>query len=90
VTYLDRAPGFKEQLLEMLASQDRDEGSSPTDGFAFLGNGQLKLAEAMADLRSVLAGPSIQVRCLECPSVAPARVEKRDVGFLASLSDWLF
>ncbi|HEX7929974.1 MAG TPA: signal peptide peptidase SppA [Sphingomicrobium sp.] len=90
VTYLDRAPGFKEQLLEMLASQDRDEGSSPADGFAFLGNGQLKLAEAMADLRSVLAGPSIQVRCLECPSVAPARVEKRDVGFLASLSDWLF
>jgi len=90
VTYLDRAPGFKEQLLEMLASLDRDEGSSPADGFAFLGNGQLKLAEAMADLRSVLAGPSIQVRCLECPSVAPARVEKRDVGFLASLSDWLF
>ena len=44
----------------------------------------------MADLRSILAGPSIQVRCLECPSVAPARVEKRDVGFLAALSDWLF
>ena len=90
VTYLERPPSFKEQLLEMLASQDRDEGASPADGFAFLGNGQLRLAEAMADLRSILAGPSIQVRCLECPSVAPARVEKRDVGFLAALSDWLF
>ncbi|MGE5600818.1 MAG: signal peptide peptidase SppA [Pseudomonadota bacterium] len=90
VTYLERPPSFKEQLLEMLASQDRDEGASPADGFAFLGNGQLRLAEAMADLRSILVGPSIQVRCLECPSVAPARVEKRDVGFLAALSDWLF
>ena len=90
VTYLERPPSFKEQLLEMLASQDRDEGASPADGFAFLGNGQLRLAEAMADLRSILAGPSIQVRCLECPSVAPAHVEKRDVGFLAALSDWLF
>jgi protease IV len=87
---LERPPSFKEQLLEMLASQDRDEGASPADGFAFFGNGQVRLAEAMADLRSILAGPSIQVRCLECPSVAPAHVEKRDVGFLAAMSEWLF
>jgi protease IV len=90
VTYLDRAPTFKEQLLDMLATTERDEGSSPTDGFAFFGNGQLKLAQAIADIRSVLAGPSIQVRCLECPAVAPARVERRDIGILASISAWLF
>ena len=90
VTYLDRAPTFKEQILDMLATSERDDGSSETDGYAFFGNGQLKLAQAIADLRSVLAGPSIQVRCLECPAVAPARVERRDVGLLASLGEWLF
>ena len=90
VTYLDRPATFKEQLLDMLSNTDRDESASPPDGYAFFGNGQLKLAQAIADLRSILAGPTIQVRCLECPSATPARVERRDVGFLASLSDWLF
>ena len=90
VTYLDRAPTFKEQLLEMLATTERDDSSTETDGYTFFGNGQLKLAQAIADLRTVLAGPSIQVRCLECPAVAPARVERRDVGLLASLGEWLF
>ncbi len=90
VTYLDRQPTFKEQLIQMLADQERDEGSTPDEGYAFFGNGQLKLAQAVADMRSVLAGPNIQVRCLECPPVAPARVEQKDVGFLSAISDWLF
>jgi protease-4 len=90
VTYLDRPTTFKEQLIEMLAEQEKDEGSAPAEGYAFFGDGQLKLAQALADMRSVLTGPSIQVRCLECPSVAPARVEKKDVGFLSAIADWLF
>ena len=90
VTYLDRPTTFKEQLIEMLAEQEKDEGSAPAEGYAFFGNGQLKLAQAVADMRSVLTGPSIQVRCLECPSVAPARVGKKDVGFLSAIADWLF
>jgi protease-4 len=90
VTYLDRPATFKEQLIDMLAEQEKDEGTAPTEGFAFFGNGQLKLAQALADVRSVLAGPSIQVRCLECPAVTPARIEKKDAGFLAALADWLF
>ena len=90
VTYLDRPTSFKEQLIEMLAEQEKDESSAPAEGYAFFGNGQLKLAQAMADMRSVLTGPSIQVRCLECPSVAPARAKKQDVGFLSAIADWLF
>ena len=90
VTYLERPLSFREQLLEMLSQRERDEGATPTDGFAFLGNGELKLAQAVAELRSVLGGPSIQVRCLECPTVASARVERRDVGFLAAIGEWLF
>ena len=89
VTYLERPTSFKEQLLDMLAQQERDEGAAPADGYAFFGNGQHKLAQALADIRTILSGPSIQVRCLECPTVAPARVERRDAGFLASLAEWL-
>ena len=43
----------------------------------------------IADVRTVLAGPSIQVRCLECPPVAPARLDKRDLGLLELLTAWL-
>jgi len=90
VTYLERPLSFREQLLDMLAQQERDEGATPTDGFAFLASGEVKLAQAMAELRSVLTGPSIQVRCLECPGVTPVRVERKDVGFLAAIGEWLF
>ena len=90
VTYLERPLSFREQLLDMLAQQERDEGATPTDGFAFIANGEVKLAQAMAELRSVLTGPNIQVRCLECPGVAPVRVERKDVGFLAAIGEWLF
>ena len=89
VTYLDRPTTFKEQLIEMLAEQEKDEGSVPAEGFAFFGSGQMKLAQALADVRSVLSGPSIQVRCLECPTVTPARIEKKDAGFLSALAGWL-
>jgi protease-4 len=89
VTYLERPTSFKEQLLDMLAQQERDESAAPADGYAFFGNGQRKLAQALADIRTILNGPSIQVRCLECPGTAPAKVERRDLGFMASLAEWL-
>ena len=89
VTYLERPTSFKEQLLDMLAQQERDESAAPADGYAFFGNGQRKLAQALADIRTILNGPSIQVRCLECPGTAPAKLERRDLGFMASLAEWL-
>jgi protease IV len=45
---------------------------------------------ALTDLRSVLAGPRIQIRCLDCPPVAPARLKEQDAGFLAALRELLF
>jgi protease-4 len=89
VTYLERPTSFKEQLLDMLAQQERDEGAAPADGYAFFGNGQRRLAQALADIRTILNGPNIQVRCLECPSTTPAKVERRDAGFMAGLAEWL-
>ena len=42
------------------------------------------LARAIADLRSILSGPTIQARCLECPPMAAApRLSAEDRGWLA-------
>ena len=88
VTYLERPTSFKDEIIDMLASEEKD-GSAPADAFAVFGNPQLKLMQALADFRSILAGPSIQVRCLECPSSAPVRVQQQDVSTFAALKAWL-
>jgi len=88
VRYLERPESFEEQLLELLAD-DRSGQEPEEDAFAALAPDG-GIASALADLRSVLAGPRIQVRCLECPAVAPARITAEDRSFLAALRDWLF
>ena len=88
VRYLERPTSFKEQLVEMLAEEE-NEGAAPTDAFAVFGNPERTLVQAVADARSILAGPRIQVRCLQCPLPAPARVDRSDVSLLAALKDWL-
>ncbi|HET7817596.1 MAG TPA: S49 family peptidase, partial [Sphingomicrobium sp.] len=90
VTYLERPATFKEEVIDMLAKDERDGGTAPADAFALFGRGEARLAQALADLRSVLSGPAIQVRCLECPAAAPATLAKRDLGFLEALKAWLF
>jgi protease-4 len=50
---------------------------------------QQQLASVLAEVRSILSGPSIQVRCLECPAVAPAHIEQRDLTLLGLVKGWL-
>ena len=87
VRYLERPVSFEERLLELLASDTNEEQTAP-DAFAALAPDS-QIADALMELRSVLTGPRIQVRCLECPSSAPARVTKADAGFFATLRAWL-
>lgn len=89
VRYLERPASFKEELLEMLATQDGDDGAAPADGFAAIGGQpEFEFAAMIADLRSILTGPRIQARCLECGPVAPAVLTKADKGLLAALAEW--
>jgi len=90
VTYLERPASFKDEVIDMLAQEERDSGAAPADGFALFGRGEARLAQALADLRSVLSGPAIQVRCLDCPPAAPATLARRDLGFLEAIKAWLF
>jgi protease-4 len=90
VRYLEPQPSFRDQLIEAVADSEKDT-SVPTDAFSMMARQpQQQLATVLAEVRSIMSGPSIQARCLECPAVAPARVEQRDLSLLALLKEWLF
>jgi len=89
VRYLDAPRSFRDQFLESLAA-DSDDGTASEDAFsAWAAGPQQQLANAIFDARSILSGPSIQARCLECPSVAPAPMPTGDRSLLALLEAWL-
>jgi protease-4 len=88
VRYLEPPKSFREQLLESWAT-DNDETASQDAFAALAGRPQQQLAEALGTVRSVLSGPTIQVRCLECPGVAPATLKARDKSLLELLVEWL-
>jgi protease-4 len=73
----------------MLAMEElEDDGSTPADAYAAFGQSEGQIAAAIANLRSVLSGPRIQVRCLECVADLPPPA-RADRGFLAALMDWV-
>lgn len=88
VRYLERPESFEDKLLAMVANDRAGDDAPADDAFAALAP-QTDIVRALADLRSVLTGPAIQVRCLECPSTGPASMNKSDLGFLALLRQWL-
>ncbi len=90
VRFLEPSRTFRDQFLETLASQDNNDTSAPSDALAIMaGQPQQQLFRAISEVRSILSGPSIQARCLECPEIAPARVEKKDLSLLETLVAWL-
>ena len=67
VTWLEEPPSFEDRLLAMLAG-DEEADSAPQDVLASLAPAPATLvAQVLGELQMILAGPSIQVRCLECP-----------------------
>jgi protease-4 len=89
IRYLEPPVSFRERLLATLASEN-DGAAVPEDAFASLARQpQQQLAQMFGEVRSILQGPSIQARCLECPEVAPARLDRRDISLLALLKAWL-
>jgi len=83
VRYLEPPKTFRQQLIEAIANEQNDNNTVPEDAFASLGRApQQQLVETLSEVRSILAGPSIQARCMSCPPVAPARLNKRDLSLL--------
>jgi protease-4 len=89
VRYLERSTSLRDSVIEMLAMEElEDDGSTPADAYAAFGQSEGQIAAAIANLRSVLSGPRIQVRCLECVADLPPPA-RADRGFLAALMDWV-
>lgn len=91
VRYLEPAPSLREQLLAAVATNGSDDDTAtPGDAFSTLAREpQQQLAAALSEVSSILKGPSIQARCLECPPVAPARLEQKDLTLLGMIKAWL-
>ena len=89
VRYLESQPSFRDQLIEAIADSDRDTAVS-ADAFSMLARRpQQQLAAVVSEVSAILSGPSIQARCLECPAVAPAQIETRDLTLLGLIKEWL-
>lgn len=90
-TYLEATPGTWESLLSGFAADEEEPATEPTDALASLSPAPADLMlRAMADLRQILSGPTVQVRCLQCVSeAAPKPLAPRETGWLAGLRGWL-
>jgi protease-4 len=86
-TYLERRPGF---IARLLAGSAEASAGAPRDVFTRLAQRpQALLEQAVHDAQSLVAGPAIQARCLDCPAVAPVprmRVETGGSWFLRLLA----
>jgi protease-4 len=90
IRYLEPPVSFRQELIEALAGEQADTTALPQDAFAsFARAPQQQLATMLAEVRSIMAGPSIQARCIECPSPTPRRLDKQDLSLLAILKEWL-
>ena len=90
IRYLEPRPSFRDELVRTLSSEDSDDSAVPADAFAMLAvKPQQQLASVMAEMRSILDGPSIQARCLECAATAPVAIQPKDMSLLALLKAWL-
>jgi protease-4 len=92
VRYLEPPRSFRDQLVEALASSGGSDDAAQPDAFSLIARQpQQQLAQAFYDVRSILDGPSIQARCLECRPVTPAPpLRPQDVTLLTMLKEWLF
>ena len=90
LTYLDEEPGFADMLFADFAEEGAMDDGPPADALAMLAPAsEGLLARAIAEVRSILSGPTIQARCLECPPVTAARrLSADDRGWLARLLSW--
>ena len=89
LTYLEKEPDFTDELLTAFAEEETEE-QVPADALASLAPApESLLVRAIAEVRSILNGPTIQVRCLDCPPVGGApRLTEEDRGWLARLLSW--
>jgi protease-4 len=94
--YLDKEPGWAAKLAQAFASQDDEDKADSGQARDILGriaaDRRAVFAQALGDARRLASGASMQARCLECASFAPAAPTSADrtLGELlfAKLAAW--
>ena len=91
VTYLEPPVSWRSSCSKRSPTSNDDDDAAPQDAFASLARQpQQQLAAMLAEVRSILAGPSIQARCLECRERRAAAVKREDMSLLARIMTWLY
>jgi len=90
LTYLSEEPSFADMLFADVAGEEASDDQAPADALATLAPApEGLLARAIEEVRSILSGPTIQARCLECPPTGAApRLSADDRSWLARLLSW--
>jgi len=92
IRYLEPTRGWRDTLLDAFASDDGDDSddSAPDDAYAVIARQpEQQLLAALAEVRMILSGPTIQARCLECAPATPVAIRARDRSLLSLLETWL-
>ncbi len=83
--YLEKKPGFWDQMLASWRDEDGTEVAGRDIFSRVAARPEAMLMRGLYDAQRILSGPAIQARCLECPTTAlPLRKNEQ-----ASLSAWL-
>jgi protease-4 len=83
--YLEKTPGFWDQMLASWRDEDGTEAVGRDIFSRVAARPEAMLMRGLYDAQRILSGPAIQARCLECPTTAlPLRKREQ-----ASLSAWL-
>ena len=82
--YLEKKPGWADQLARSIADKNRDDDNTAGDAFSRLAAERRGLvAQALGDARRLAtSGAAIQARCLECAALAPAQPSAADMRLL--------
>lgn len=87
VVWLERKPGFAEQIARQMAlRQDEEDAAVPQDAFARLAwQRRQLLAGALGDARRLLTGASVRAQCLECAGLGPVTARASDRTLLRAV-----
>ena len=87
--FLEAEPSFFGQIVRGMVA--KAESPVPRDAFSRLARRPEQMLErALFDARTLLAGPAIQARCLECPVSAPVPRPRGEAPWLERLLAWVW
>ncbi len=94
--YLEKPQSWQAQLAEAFSNsgeRDADQGDQARDPISRIGaERRAVFAQALSDARRLASAPSMQARCLECASMAPANPSAADrtlaETLFARLASW--